>query len=373
MPVSVPDKGTPFPLGAVRVGNPVSGQHGQRAGNDLAFSLARCVQDVADVGLDLDTGATTPLTVSLFYARSPGVSALWVGTELMTADAGSTATVTWTNAGAALTWIEPSRLDGSAPLPAPATDTRTPRLYDGFVDVTGLPTDGTIQRLQVGYVRTNTAKGLLRVFAREVPQAQVDPAGSPSTEAGINPAWPVFRPGSVNARTGLVDGATTGVAGIGFVRLEDQLEQARTKMRLWRQWATYESDTYALQRSSTTVGDFTWPTGATFTPTFATRARRLYGTTTGTAVSEKCTVVIRYKCGGTGGTLRVATSSGGATTNTDFALAAAGSYTTLALSPLSLPTGAAGGSQRATVQLQGAVATAGTLYISTVAIYTTES
>lgn len=366
MPLPVPDRPSPFRLSAVKVGNPVARRHGQRLINDLAFLHAYNVQSIADTSLDYDTGGTTPLDLSVFYARSPGAQALLVGLELIEADSAQ-ATCTFTDdAGDPLDWLVHNGLDGSRALAPPPATTSIPQQYWGVVDVSALPTDGTLQRLNLEYVRTSAAAGVRRVFAREVPQAQVDPAGDPTAEPGASPAWPDYRPGVLNAATGLVDGSAT--SNLGWVRLHDQLEQARLYWRAWRQWCYWEFDAFAPTTTSTSYGAFTWGIGGTYTPKWWTRSRRLYGTTTGTAVAETVNAVVRYKCtAASGGHIRITTYDGTTSVDNDFAVANSAAYATAALGTLPLPTNNT--DQRVRVMVTGKVDSAGALYVPNITLY----
>lgn len=361
MPFGPPERSARFPLGPVRVGNPVSSYHGARLVNDVAFLLASNAQTIADCTLDYAYGGGNA-DVTAFYIRSPGAQALLVGVEFQELDGGS-ATVTVTNNGSALTWLEANSLDGAHALPTPPGSTHIPQMFHGIADVSGL-TVGTLYRLKFA-VTTATAATLQRVFVREIPEAQIAPESAPTTEVGANAAWPFYRPGRHDASAGLVAGVANDA--LGFVRLIDQIEHARTQWKNWRQWCYPEIDASAPQTTSTVMGAFTWPGAVTYTPSWYTRARHLYGTTAGTATSENVQVFARYKCGGTGGTIRVIADG----VNNDFAVAAAGAYTTVTLGTMSFKNAAA--SQRVLVQLNAKVTTAGTLYVPTIAFASLES
>ena len=364
MPTPVLPRPSPMPLGGLAVGLPVAAGHGRRACEDLAWLLACAVEQIAECQLAYDTGAATPLTVSLLATRSPGVSCWLVGLQLMEADS-ATATITVTVNGGAATFVTANRLDGSAALDCPAAGTTRQAIHWAVLDVTGLAADGTVHLVQIGYVRTASAKGLRRVFLRGIPQALVDPVGAPTTEVAANAAWPYPRRGT---RDGLVDGSAS--TAYGFVRLHAELERARTLVKIHRQWATYEDDTYAAQTSSTSIVPLTWRSD-TWTggddPLLFTRARRYYGTTALTAVAEQARAWIRYKCGGTGGTVRFVING----VNVDKPVAAAAAWTTLSLVDVPLPTDLTG--QRVLVHLHGAVTTAGILRIAAWDLLTNES
>ena len=364
MPTPVLPRPSPMPLGGLAVGLPVAAGHGRRACEDLAWLLACAVEQIAECQLAYDTGAATPLTVSLLATRSPGVSCWLVGLQLMEADS-ATATITVTVNGGAATFVTANRLDGSAALDCPAAGTTRQAIHWAVLDVTGLAADGTVHLVQIGYVRTASAKGLRRVFLRGIPQALVDPVGAPTTEVAANAAWPYPRRGT---RDGLVDGSAS--TAYGFVRLHAELERARTLVKVHRQWATYEDDTYAAQTAALAIGPLTWRSDTWAggdDPTLPLRARRYYGTTTLTAVPEQARAWIRYKCGGTGGTVRFVING----VNVDKPVAAAAAWTTLSLVDVPLPTDLTG--QRVLVHLHGAVTTAGILRIAAWDLLTNES
>lgn len=362
MPFGPPERGSRFQLGACRVANPVSSYHGARMVNDLAYLLAANAVTIADCSFDTSYGGGSA-DVSVLYARSPGAYALLVGVELAEADAAA-ATITVTNNGSALTWLEHNGLDGSLAIPTPPASTHLPQLHHGVVDVSGLATNGTIYRLKFA-IATTTGALLQRVFVREIIASQIAPESAPTTEPSANAAWPFYRPGRHDATAGLVDGSAS--TALGWVRLIDQCEQGRTKWRTWRQWTFPELDAYVPQTTSAVVGNLTWPQGGAHTPEWYTRSRRLRGTTAGTAVAENAAVLARYKCGGTGGKIRVIVDG----VANDYTVAAAGSYTTQSLGAITLPTG--GTDQRVKIEVQGGVTTTGTLYVPTIAIVTNET
>lgn len=362
MPVPVPRRPQAFQLGGCRVANPVSAAHGRRLCEDLAYLLAASVEQFVDCGIDYNTGAASPLDLTAFATRSPGVTCLLIGAELREVDSG-TATLAVTDDGTPLPWVESGGLDGSATLVTPpANSHRRPVLF-GVADITGWTPGATPHRLRFRYTRGGNAVGLRRVFVRALPQGAVDPAYDATTEVSANIAWPYPRRG---LRDGLVDGDVD--SPIGWARLQAELERARTMVRIHRQWCTYEDDTYAAQTSSTVIGPLTWTTGwgAGDDVILPTRARRTFGTTAGTAVPETVKPYIRYKCGGTGGTLRFIING----TNHDRAVPAAAGWTTLGLNTFGLPTDQT--NQRAQVQVHGAVATAGVLRLATLDLFTDE-
>lgn len=364
MPTPILPRPSPLPLGGLAVGRPVSAAHGRRACQDISWLLACAVEEIADCDLSYDTGTTTPLTVSLLATRSPGVSCWLVGVDLMEADA-ATATITITVNGGTAAFAMATELDGSAALGCPAANTSRQPTRWAVLDVTGLAADGTVHLVQITYVRTSNAKGMRRVYLRGVPQALVDPVSDPTTEVGINASWPYPRRGQ---RDGLIDGAANEAQG--FLRLEAELERARTLVKLHRQWATYEDDTYAAQTSSTTFGPLTWRSdswGAGDDPILPTRARRYYRTSVGVPVPEQTRAWIRYKCGGTGGTVRFKING----VDYDKDVVAAASWTTLSLTDVLLPTDLAG--QRVQIQVHGRVLTTGVLRLAAWDLPTNES
>lgn len=363
MPTPVLPRPEPLPLGVCAVGRPVSAAHGRRACEDLAFLLALATEEVCEADVEYVT-AGTPLTVRMLYLRSPGCDTLLVGCKLIEADS-ATATITVTVNGAGATFVVANRLDGSSAIDCPATNTSRQPVYWCTVDVSGLALGGTVHTIEVGYVRTASANGLRRAFVREIPQAAVDPVSDPTTEVAANASWPYPRRGQ---RDGLIDGSASDP--MGWVRLEAQLASVRTLVRIHRAWATYEDDTYAAQTASAAMGPLDWKSGswtAGDDPTFVTRSRRYYGTTAGTAVPEVCRALIRYKCGGTGGTVRFVINGA----NTDFAVIAAAGWTTKSLGALALPTDQAG--QRVTIQVNGNVTTTGSLRICAWCVATDEA
>lgn len=361
MPQPIPERGSTFQLANAIVGNPVSAYHGARLVQDTAFLLSGNAQSITDSPLDsLSAG-----DVSVFYVRSYGIQALLVGVELLEADGASRITVTVTNNGSALTWIQANGLDGTLALQAPAATTTVPLFYWGIVDVTGLAV-GTTYRLRFAW--SATGGQLSRVVAREIPLAASAPEADPLTEPGVNAAWPARRP-NVSARgTGLVNGGVSTAGAYGFIRLQDQLNYARARWSTFRQNVYFEDDTYAPQTASTVFANLTWANGGTYLPAWYTRARRLYGTTVGTAVAETARVYVRYKCtAASGATLRIISDGN----NNDLALATAAGYTTLDAGTVTLKT--SGTNQRVAIGINAKVLSAGTVYLPTICLYSEET
>lgn len=354
MATSVPSQPTPARLARLAVGQPVSSAHGSRWAQDLAFLEAYALPPVAAATLP-QTSATSPSTLRVAYARSPGCQLLLVRVQQHPRAAiGARSTITATLTGA--TWYVANGLDGTAELNAPPHDRRDEGgVVVGYLDVSGV-TAGTVQDLAI--VTANVADnpyGLREVLVAELPVAAVDPVGAPTTEVGVDGAWP-------SRDNPLYDGATDQARG--FVRLWDRLDAARTKVR--RHWQVCALEDTAGAFSCTATGAFGSvvfrpTTGAD--PAWRLRARALWGASASTP--NRYTFRVRYRTANAGGTVKIrpvfngvagATLSVGGTTSW-----------TAATVTVEVPTD--GTDQEVTIRFEAMTdATAGTLYISQLAL-----
>jgi hypothetical protein len=280
MPTTVPQTPAAAELRRLAVGQPVSSAHGQRWASDLAHLLAHAVEPVFARSFPLITAGSN--TVRVPYARSPGVQLLYVAVELHPAAAGDAGTIALTLTGATLLAGSSSELDGAVSIRCETTRARFGVIHDGYLDVSGV-TAGTIQDLAVAWTASVGSNGIYRLHVAEVPLLDVDPAGAPSTEVGVNGAWPAPQ----NRLCDSAGGVTT--VGHGFARVIAQLDKARAGMK--RHWsiATIEHVSHALTRTGAGMGALTWQ-GGSYSPVFRLRARRLYTTATANAY----TLRVRY-------------------------------------------------------------------------------
>jgi len=134
-------------------------------------------------------------------------------------------------------------------------------------------------------------KGLSSLSVCEVPLPLVDPSGNPTTEPGVNEAWP-------DARNRIFAG--TASTGAGTQRMIREATYARTRARQHWQIVAPEDDTKCFKQAAS-VGfaqlDYQEAFGTTYDPTFYLRAKRRSAVNT-----NAYKVYIRYKWAGAAGT-----------------------------------------------------------------------
>jgi hypothetical protein len=308
MPVTVPQSPQPDELARLGVGKPVSSAHGQRWANELAFLRAHALQAVAAVRLPR---YTTGSTARFAYNRSPGCHILRVEVELWDSGTADRITVALSLAGATL--LTGSVLDGATNIPCAGATRSDYTTYVGYLDVSGV-TAGSTQLLAVTWASVTGGAGLYRVALHEVPLADTDPVGAPTTEVGVNGAWAL-------PPNRLEQGATN--LSYGWARLFGELDNARSTSR--RQWqvATWENTANAWSTTSAAFAALTWTNLSGYDPTFTVRSRRLYAPTT----KNNGTILVRYACSNSAavGAVRVRVNNGAGTTNFDVTTNAGGS------------------------------------------------
>lgn len=347
MPLNIARQPAPQRLDSLRVRNPISAGHGVTWAQELEFLLGYCTERVGSTWLPNRGAAST--AASYVYARSPGCRALLVACSLYPNTPGTHSKVTVTLGGAPCTWITaggggaPGRLDGSQDVYAPdGTALRTVPVI-GLIDVSAV-TVGALQELRF----QSDSFSLEYIHAAELPIADADPIGSPTTEVGV------LEP---DTRDPIVDG--TASVGYGLQRLLDQVIDARMAVR--RHWnvAAFQDTSRSLQ--ATTLAP-AWVDS--LTDVLLMRTRRLYAS--GTTNAYKLAVIYRTSGVGVAGAVRVRVKVNGVTTATDVALAASTSWTMVTAAVTITahePT-----YQLAEIEVLGQVAAAGTLYVGTLAL-----
>ncbi len=269
MPTTVPESPSPDSLARYRVAQAVSASSGQRTADEIAFNAARCVRPVFSGHFPEQSTGTNDVQIA--YSRSPGCKVLLVEVELAaTTTAGSDCTVSLLLSGATL--VPGSQLDGTALLRAPPEGRRDQTRYVAYLDVTGV-TVATIQDLRVRCVSsTGSPLGFWRIHVIEVPTADIDPAGAPTTEVGVNAAWP-------NPPNVLEAGSASG--SLGFVRATAEIDKARSQVKRHCQLCCVELAGRAWTTTSLAWAALTWTGMRTtaYDPDWFVRAKRLYTTT----------------------------------------------------------------------------------------------
>ena len=201
-----------------------------------------------------------------------------------------------------------------------------------------------------------------RFVVEEIALADTDALNNPTTELGVNAAWPIAPAGQ------LIEG--DAAEGDGFARVLYELENARYRTRRHCQWAHIEYDpaspylgTSGIKCTTTAAS---WGSFTNIDGSLQLQARELY---TGTA--DKYTVWIRYLCS-VGGKLRIGvTPVGGSTTNTDVTLSASSVWATATVSSIDIPV--TGTNAEVEISLQGQVNSTGTLYLANFALIENET
>jgi hypothetical protein len=374
--VPVPQTDEASAVTRMLTGLPVSSANHSRWNNDLLYLNCRVAHPIiSEAGLPSITTGTHAYYVA--YKKSPGVNCLRITVEANVSASGTRPEVQCavTTSAGSVSWVESGTalvLDGSNYL---VTDVGVSQDYPSFtntLDVSAL-TDGTIYDLIFTIIDKagGSTRGLYAIHVTEVPLADVDPIGAPTTDLGADASWLM-----ANDSNRIVDGTTS--ISYGMIRVCDQLETARYKRRRHWQVIFAEDSTVPLaaSTSSTVTGNaLPFPTG---TPTFRFRSRALYGV--GASTPNTYLVRIRYRTSTTQQPwIRFAvTPVGGAVTNTDYKLAhSSGAWTatttdsTTATMTLSLPN--TGTAQEFSLTLGLWNDTAGTVYVSQVALIESHS
>ena len=164
---------------------------------------------------------------------------------------------------------------------------RQRKSHIGYVSLSGLSTTA-VHTLLLEFSNTDDTNGLAALSVHEVPYAMVDPAGNPSTEPGVNEAWP-------DARNRLYEGS--GSNGAGTQRLINELLRVRAKSRHHWWIATPEDDTLTIKKTGAGTGQLNYQ-GAFDTsrdPYFFMVPKRL------TSSGNTYKLHVRYKWGGVAG------------------------------------------------------------------------
>ena len=334
------------------VGQSVSRSHGLRGQNDLSFVLAWAgahpIVSTQVFGAGAFTApAASPATIPVIYARNPGVQVLMIEARPQATSAGGYGTLTVTAATGSVTWISAGGLDGTATITGSVHETINVPVLRGFLDVSAL-TVGTPIELRFTSASTSNFAGYEYIHAIEVPLVASDPVGAPSTEVGLDSAWP-----STNGF--LVDGSATA-SPRGMQRWAAQMDLARASVKRHIQVATYDDNSGPWQSASGVATTF---------EIIKVRARRLYSTSTPNA----CLYIVTYRTS-TGATAGEATLSDGTTTVT-LSLPASTTRTT---AQIAFPLTCAGTDQEADLTITYRRASgAGTVYFSNFCLLENES
>jgi hypothetical protein len=326
--LNVPDRPTVCSLDRLVTGAPASGRNHTRWNDDLTHLLTYNAQPILSHD-SLAVVTTTPHSYYVGFRKNKGVNVLRVQVEVHQALSTTTTppglTCEVTVPGSSINFVETTGslwFDGTTVLETETPSVRDPKIFVNHVDISGL-TDGSYYDLKFTVTDSGTtySRGLYSIHVTEVPLANVDPVGAPTTEIGTNQAWLVSTDRNV-----IVDGTASSLSH-GTLRLLNQLEMARYQKRRHLQTVRAEATTLAWNVTATgAIGSSPFPSGYTVSqPIFSARSRALYGTSTANTYRMR----VRYiNSAANKLTIRVAvTAVGGGTTNYDYQLANAGSFT----------------------------------------------
>lgn len=352
MPTYVPQRPVASLLRSRRTGAAVSSAHGRRWAQSINHLRGWAVQPVGSWAYHPHTtnGATDYYAI---YRRTPGVELLRVAVRLHANVGGSTnrtaslgITAGTTVAGlSAVSYVgsTPTSLDGSTAVPLPYASARQCPEYVAYVDVSGFSV-GSYYVIRLRYTPASNGghNGVRTWSLHECPRSTLDVVGDPTTEPGLDDAWPDVR--------NRIHTGTTGTAS-GLLRLASEIDVARTQHRRHLQIncpatnATYPSTTlYAIAgtpatywtANSTTEAALNWRVPPGQDLLLRHRPRKLYQSTPGN--NYRFLAIYAFNpawADFTNSYLRVRSSSantGGAiTTNTNLALTNTGALTTFVL------------------------------------------
>ncbi len=378
MPAPVPAAPTPSELRSQLVAAPVSATScGRVWASQLAFLLGRALPAVASLRLHAITPRTTAtVSVPLQWRPSPGCRLALVTVDLNTSDianligrsvaVGRNSLVSLTvPAGAGVIASSllgaSGPLDGSTPLQQQDPWRVARQQYAALVhlgaagSVSDIIHDLTVTLAASG---THDHAGVAQVSLVELPLGTLQPE---TGEVGLlTPA--------IDPRNDLHDGDSS--IGTGWPEILEAEQDASTRQREHFQIATYEDTTRCWTRASAVMGAITFAGSAGASdPWFRVRVRATHGTSAGTPATF--TLRVRYASTATG-TLRVTRRvvGSGSTSTVDTTLASTGGAWGATTNTITIR--ADGTDQEIDLQFQASVS-AGTLYVSSIALVQTEA
>jgi hypothetical protein len=278
----VPQQPTLSTLSRVIAGAPATARNHTRWNDDLAFLNSYAGHPTISVVLKSILAPAHFYQIA--YTKTPGIKAIRITLEPHVAggvSVRSSLKVTVTASGGTINWIETGTgffHDGSYDIPCQSVYTRDYPEYSAHLDVSALADDNTYDLkfdVQDTSVTSGATRSLYKISITEIPLANTDPVGAPTTENGVNPAWLVC-----TERNRIVDGDDT-TTSYGTQRLANQLEIARFQKRRQIQFVSPEdtTDGWNVTASAGAPGTATtlFPFG--YPVTIRMRARALYGTT----------------------------------------------------------------------------------------------
>ena len=294
MPIPIPTRPPADLLARYRAGEPASAMHFRTLIQKTNWLRAHVVQPYFSGCFHEPAAAEVgpgTMTYNVLFIPTPGVQVIRVQFETHAHTLGNTFYVDDVLIdGVSVTPIVSSPVFDTPgpPVSAPADRLRSTHVAYFLLDSLSSTTCYTLT-LQVSFA--SEFKGLSSLSVCEVPLPLVDPNGNPSSEPGVNEAWP-------DARNRIFAG--TASTGAGTQRLIREATYARTRARQHWQIVAPEDDTKCFKQAAS-VGfaqlDYQEAFGTTYDPTFYLRAKRRSAVNT-----NSYRVYIRYKWAGTAGT-----------------------------------------------------------------------
>lgn len=295
MPIPVPQRPTPDILARYQANQPASAMHFRNQIQRTNFLRGYAVQPYFSGCYpepSANFGPTETQLYNLLFIPTPGVSLARVQIETHAFSSNKLFSISAVKIdGADATPITGSNdvfSNNSAPVTASVERLR--KTHTMFLDISALDPD-TIHTLTLWCYTPVESKGISSISFCECPYAMIDPNGNPTTEPGVNEAWP-------DARNRIFAG--TASTGAGTQRLIEEVSLARTHARQHFQIATLEDDTRCFKRAASgSFGqlDYQDSFGTTYDPTFYMRAKRKSAVNT-----NAYKLYARYKWAGAAGT-----------------------------------------------------------------------
>lgn len=359
MPLPVPNEMAQQPMTAVRVARPVSTATGQAPQQIMSLLHGRCKAILgSNAGLPLANG-----DVRWTYKHEPAARVLKVELRLNvgTTTAARATIATSLNGSTTKLAGTTDEQDGTVALGCPTTRIRVPSRHVCYFDTSGLTVGSLYDLLVTTGTSAGTPQGIYSLSAETLPRDVLDPENNPSTDQGIQFAFP-------RGDNPIFAGSATTAAdaGGGTERYIYELDQWRAKsVRYPLQIATVENDTYSWNTTSATFANLT----GIGTAAFNARVTRFYTTSVKGAYKARC----RYKVtGGGNAVLRITSTSvaAGTTDNNDSATLTSAAYAWS--DPWAVSMATDGTLQETVLTVQGKT-TAGTFYVDSIVVYPNES
>lgn len=294
MSIPVPARPPTDILARYQTGEPASAMHFRNAAQKINFLRAYAVQPYYSGCFPEPAAALTGpdfLLYNVLFIPTPGVTVFRVQIETHAHTLGNTFYISDTQ----IDGKTASPLTGSSAVfsgettPVSSPMDRLRKTHTAYFEIDSLDTT-TAHTFTLWVNYANEFKGLSSLSVCEVPYGAIDPNGNPTTEPGLNEAWP-------DARNRIPEGSAS--VGYGTQRLIREATYARKRARLHWQIAAPEDDAKCFKQAA--IGsfnplDYQECFGTTYDPSFYVRAKRRSSTST-----NSYKLWLRYKWAGAAG------------------------------------------------------------------------